>query len=75
MKFQFTESVCPGPSTDVRWQTAHINPDTVLAVIPWEDAKDDEWTSSIVFATGFRWMVRAKASEWAALTAMLERVK
>jgi hypothetical protein len=78
VKFPFTESTCPSPDTEIPWHTAYLNPSTVLAVIEYDvggSERTGEKVANIVFATGFRWTVRAKVEDWAALTAMLEQVK
>jgi hypothetical protein len=77
MKLQFSESICPSFSdTEIQWHTAYLDPSAILAVIECEmsgAARPGESVANIVFASGFRWTVRAKDDDWAALTAMLER--
>ena len=70
MKFPFSESICPSfADTEIQWHTAYLDPAASLAVIEYDVGaadRDGETVANIVFATGFRWTVRAKDEDWAA---------
>lgn len=76
MKIQFSESICPSfTDTEIQWHTAYLDPSQILAVIECDvgmAGRPAETVANIVFATGFRWTVRAKDEDWAALAAALE---
>lgn len=76
MKFPFSESICPSfTDTEIQWHTAYLDPAAILAVIELDVGmaeRDGERVANIVFATGFRWTVRAKVADWEALAAAME---